>query len=176
MRKSLLCRGEYLRGVETIRATVIGAGCYSAQLSGSTVFYRGVALPVKNLPVAVFTAGEQDSADLAERIARRMEEKDAERVVLALPGYRAPAYEQVTALAERIVRGTGGRPVYVALEADMAKALGHALQLRLGQDTPCLCIDKVPLQEESFLDVGEPLGPCLPVVIKTLVLSKKESI
>jgi hypothetical protein len=51
IRKSALCRGEYRLGTETIRATVIGAGCHSAQLSGSTVFCQNVPLPVKNLPV-----------------------------------------------------------------------------------------------------------------------------
>ena len=172
IRKSLLCSGEYMLGRETIRATVIGAGCHSAQLSGSTVFYRGVKLPVKNLPVAVFTGQEQASGELSALIAQRIGQKDSEDVVLALPGYPAANYTQVTALAEAIVQGTAGKRIYVCLEADMAKALGHAMCLRLGEGVPCLCIDRVRLQEESFLDVGEPVGPCLPVVIKTLVLSR----
>ena len=37
--------------------------------------------------------------------------------------------------------------------------------------TPCLCIDRVALEEGSFLDIGQPVGPALPVVVKTLVLS-----
>ena len=159
-------------GRETIRATVIGAGCHSAQLSGSTVFYRGIKLPVKNLSVTVFTGQEQASGELPALIAQRISQKDSEDVVLALPGYKAANYAQVTALAEAIVQGTAGKRIYVCLEEDMAKALGHALCLRLGENVPCLCIDRVRLQEESFLDVGEPVGPCLPVVIKTLVLSR----
>ena len=170
IRKSRLCRGEYMLGKETIRATVIGAGCHSTQLSGSTVHCRNVSLPVKNLPVAVFTEEEQERADLAELIARRKGEQDADAVVLAFPGWRAPGYSRILALAEAIARSAEGKSVWVATEADMAKALGQCLQLRLGQDIPCLCIDRVQLQPESFLDVGEPLGPCLPVVIKTLVL------
>ena len=170
IRKSLLCRGEYMLGAETIRATVIGAGCHSAQLSGSTVFCQEVPLPLKNLPVAAFTAKEQEDPALPELIRRRRLEKDAERVVFSLPGYRAASYAQVTALADCIAEGAGGAEVYVALEADMAKALGHALKLRLGPGKVCLCIDGLQLREDSFLDVGEPLGPCIPVVIKTLVL------
>ena len=50
IRESRLCQGEYVLGRETIRATVIGAGCHSAQLSGSTVFCQNVALPLKNVP------------------------------------------------------------------------------------------------------------------------------
>ena len=172
IRKSLLCRGEYMLGQETIRATVIGAGCHSAQLSGSTVFCRGVSLPVKNLPVAVIYEQEQSSHTLGQLIAQRLGEKDAQNVVLAMPGFRAPTYEQVKNLAAAILEGVGTKAIYVCLEGDMAKALGQALCLRLPQDTPCLCIDRVRLQENSFLDVGAPVGPALPVVIKTLVLSQ----
>lgn len=174
IRQSLLCRGEYILGKETIRATVIGAGCHSAQLSGSTVFCRGVSLPVKNLPVAVFTAREQESPDLPGLIRQRIGEKDSDKVVLALPGDPEPTYDKVTALAQAIARGTEGKPVYVCLEADMAKALGHRLCLCLPEATPCLCIDRVRLREESFLDVGAPVGPALPVVVKTLVLSRQK--
>ncbi len=172
IKKSLLCKGEYMLGTETIRATVIGAGCHSAQLSGSTVFHRGVQLPVKNLPVVVFTEKEQNGPAFSEQIARRIAQKDSQTVVLAIPGYAAPNYSQVAYLAEAIVRGTAGKSVYVCLESDMAKALGHMLCLQIGQDTPCLCIDRLQLQEESFLDIGVPVGPALPVVIKTLILSK----
>ncbi len=172
IRESLLCQGEYVLGEETIRATVIGAGCHSAQLSGSTVFCQGVSLPVKNLPVAVFTAQEQESPQLPELIRQRMAEKDAQTVVLAMPGYDPPTYEKVAVLADKICGGTENRPVYICLEADMAKALGHALSLRLPKDSPCLCIDRLRLQEESFLDVGSPVGPAIPVVIKTLIMSK----
>ena len=45
IRNSDLCRGEYVLGQETIRATVIGAGCHSTQLSGSTVYYQNIHFP-----------------------------------------------------------------------------------------------------------------------------------
>ena len=59
----------------------------------------------------------------------------------------------------------------VALQQDMAKALGHALALRLPRDRPILCIDNIHLTTDSYLDVGVPVGPALPVVVKTLILS-----
>ena len=169
IKNSRLCRGRYVLGSQTIRATVIGAGCHSAQLSGSTVFCRGVQLPVKNLPVAVFTAQEQEREDLHALIAQRLQQFDSDRVVLAMPGI-VSGYGQLTALAEQILRGTAGRPVYVCLEADMAKALGQALCLRLPTGTPCFCIDRVRLTEDSFLDVGQAVGPAFPVVVKTLIM------
>jgi ethanolamine utilization protein EutA (predicted chaperonin) len=52
----------------------------------------------------------------------------------------------------------------------VAKALGQALALRLGKEHPILCLDRVQVSTGSFLDVGAPIGPALPVVVKTLVL------
>ena len=164
---SALCRGEYRLGREPIRATVIGAGCHSAQLSGSTVFYRGVSLPMKNLPTAAVEA-EQPTA---EQIRQALSRQEGEAVVLALPGISSPHYEQVAALADAVAAGFEGRPVLVALRQDMAKALGHALALRLPGEKPILCIDSIHLTADSYLDVGAPIGPALPVVVKTLILS-----
>ena len=157
IRKSLLCRGEYRLGTETIRATVIGAGSHSTQLSGSTVFYRNIPFPLKNLPVVT------DISALS-----RLDGPG----VLALPGIYAAHYGQITAMATEIAESWPPQPVLIALEADMAKALGHALALRLPQDRPILCIDRVRLEEGSYLDVGAPMAAAIPVVVKTLILSR----
>ena len=173
IRASRLCRGEYRLGTQTIRATVIGAGCHSTSLSGSTVFFRGVHLPVKNLPVIPFTKQEQEDENLGSLIAERLARQDSRTVVLAMPGYVSPTHEQIKTLAQKILTGTKNQPVFVCLEQDMAKALGHALCLLLPAHTPCLCLDRLLLTEGSYLDIGAPVGPALPVVIKTLILSKE---
>lgn len=170
IRESRLCAGEYRLGTETIRATVIGAGCHATSLSGSTVFCRNVALPVKNLPVVCLSREEQDSPELPEILRSRVE-KD-ETVMVAMPGPENAAYAQLEELADRLAGGLEGQKVFLCLEADMAKALGHMLALRLGADVPILCIDRLKLEPESYLDVGMPVGPAFPVVIKTLILSQ----
>lgn len=157
IRESRLCRGEYRLGEETIRATVIGAGCHSARLSGSTVFYQNIRFPLKNLPVV--------------ESAERLRSLDGPGV-LALPGEKSPDYRHVARLAAEIIRSFGERPVYLALREDMAKALGQQIALGLGQSAQVLCIDRVSLREGDYLDVGAPVGPALPVVIKTLILSR----
>ena len=154
---SLLCRGAYRLGEETIRATVIGAGCHATQLSGSTVFYRNLTFPLKNLPVVTAISALQGLDGPG---------------VLALPATGKADHTLVTSLAEQIARCYPAQPVLIALEADMAKALGHALALRLPQDRPILCIDRVSLPEGSFLDVGHPIATALPVVVKTLILNR----
>ena len=173
IRESTLCRGEYRLGTETIRATVIGAGCHSAQLSGSTVYLQNTSLPLKNLPVAALSAQEQElpGEELAKLIRRRLEALE-QWGVLALPGWNAPGYARVTALADAVAAAMKEKPCYIALQEDMAKALGHALALRLPTHASCLCIDRVKIPPDSFLDVGVPVGPAISVVVKTLVFEK----
>ena len=157
IRGSRLCRGKYTIAGDAIRATVIGAGCHSAQLSGSTVFHQNMSFPLKNLPVV--TSGEK---------LRTLDGPG----VLALPGVEAPDYEQVAELAETVIRDFGDRPVLLALQADQAKAVGQQIALRLGGSARILCIDRVKLGEGDYLDVGSPVGPAFPVVIKTLILNR----
>lgn len=55
-----LARGTpILRGDETIRATVVGAGTYTTTISGSTIHYADRLLPIKNLPALRLTPEEQ---------------------------------------------------------------------------------------------------------------------
>ncbi len=163
IRESRLCQGDYRLGRETIRATVIGAGSHSAQLSGSTVFCQNVSLPLKNLPVVTL---REDQARTREALAQQ-----DSLAVLALPGHASPSYRQVTELAQSLVPLLSGRTAILCIRQDMARALGQALALRLGREAPILCIDRVQLSEGSFLDIGTPIGPAFPVVVKTLVLS-----
>ncbi len=172
IRGSRLCRGGYALGKETIRATVIGAGCHSTQLSGSTVFYQNLTLPMKNLPVVRLTEQEQylPEMELAALIRQRLKRYE-EQAVLAMPGFSSPSYGEISRLAQAVSDGME-EPLLVAVEQDMAKALGQALALRRKPGAACLCIDRVALEDGSFLDVGSPVGPALPVVVKTLILNR----
>ena len=164
IRGSLLCRGEYRLGQETIRATVIGAGSYSAQLSGSTVYYRNVEFPMKNLPVV--TLPERWTP---EEISRRLSMQDGQ-AVLALPGKTCSGYEQMANLADMLAAVLKSGVAIVTMEQDMGKVLGQLLALRMGSAARILSIDRVQLSDGCYLDVGEPVGPALPVVVKTLAL------
>ena len=156
IRGSRLCQGQYALGRETIRATVIGAGSYSTQLSGSTVFSQNVRFPLKNLPVVENRSGIHEGS-----------------VVLSVPGIPSPTYSQVREIARELAQ-THPPELYICLEADMAKALGQALAARLPPDTRILCIDRVRVGEDSYLDIGEPVGGAFPVVVKTLVLERRQ--
>ena len=156
IRKSRLCGGDYVLGSQTIRATVIGAGCHSTQLSGSTVFCQNVTFPLKNIPVIT---------QLHQR------EQYETPCFLAMPGSQAVGYGALQALAAELAEKIQP-PVYLCLERDLAQALGQALALRLGRNAEILCLDGVKVSQGCYLDVAAPVGPAFPVVVKTLVLQK----
>ncbi len=162
IRESSLCQGAYVLGSETIRATVIGAGCHSAQLSGSTVFYQNIPFPLKNVPVVNIVS----PADLSEQT-----QTQEGPIVIAMPGLVSPSYREIVTLAEQLIRQGKGQ-ILLCLEQDMAKALGQALAVRLPPKASILCIDRVKVREGSYLDIGAPVGCALPVVVKTLVLGR----
>ena len=165
IRESRLCAENYRLGRETIRATVIGAGCHSAQLSGSTIFHRNVEFPMKNLPVL------RPEGDIMGYLKRELPKQESVSVI-ALTGPPESGYGGIRKLAERLAEAIPRGPIFICLEQDAAKALGQTLALLLRPDRPILCIDRVRLTGESYLDIGAPTGPALPVVVKTLVLNR----
>ena len=162
IRNSSLCAGAYVLGKETIRATVIGAGCHSTQLSGSTVYHQNLQFPLKNLPVVTVT-------DVFELEKDRSPQEEIP--VWFWKGKQSPSYREIAQMAERIVSRRRS-PILICIQQDMAKALGQALAVRLPPEAEILCIDRIKVGEGSFLDIGAPVGDALPVVVKTLVLSK----
>ncbi len=165
-----------LRGKETIRATVVGAGSHSTELSGSTVFYREVDFPLKNIPILKLEPEEErlPPEQMAHSLWTKLDWFDGQgQVAVGLQGLHAPGYRQVAALADGLAQGLRSRlgrdffPVLL-MEEDMAKALGQALGQRL--PGPILCLDGVSVAQGDYVDVGAPVaqGRVLPVVVKTL--------
>lgn len=169
IRAGRLCANAYVLGRQTIRATVIGAGCHSAQLSGSTVFYQNMAFPLRNVPVVELDEGQQKKIP---GVLPELLEKQESSCVVSMPGLPSPGYREVAGLARQLGAAMQGRDVVVCLQQDMAKALGQALAAQLGPSARILCIDRVKVGQESYLDIGAPVGPALPVVVKTLVMGR----
>lgn len=162
-----------LRGAETIRATVVGAGSHSTELSGSTVFHRQVDFPLKNIPVLRLERGEEElpREQLAPLLAKRMEDYGESGAAVAMEGLSTPTYGQVEELALGLSAGLEkerGKPCVILLERDMAKVLGQAMSRSLSG--PLLCLDGVAAGQGDYIDIGSPIagGTVLPVVVKTL--------
>ena len=64
-----------------------------------------------------------------------------------------------------------GAPVFLAVETDMAKALGQAVFAALQSARPVVSIDAVQVEQNDYIDLGRPLmdGLVIPVVVKTLI-------
>lgn len=177
IRNSILWKeGTHIEPRETIRATVVGAGMHTTELSGSTIFYRNMDFPIKNLPVVPLTE-EEEKLPQKELIATiqksldRMAPGDGS-CVLSMKGLENPKFSELCKLADAVALSMEGRSsVILSVEQDMGKALGQALH-SLIPHKPLLCLDGLRLPDHAYLDVGTPVagGAALPVVIKTIVL------
>jgi ethanolamine utilization protein EutA len=182
LRQSALCTTlQLLRGGETIRATVVGAGSCTVSLSGSTIFYRGAVFPRKNVPVLRLRPAEEaacyrgEDGPLAERAAWFLSQHDSDDLALSLAGMRNPGYDELNAAAGVFSRWTPSlkpsSPLIIVTEKDMAKALGQMIAARLPEERPLTVLDSIRAGEHSYLDLGRPVmgGITVPVVIKTLI-------
>lgn len=166
-----LCRRDYAIGAETIRATVVGAGSYATELSGSTVAYEGVSFPLQNLPAVSLTPGEEQlSPDGLAAIIRQKRSVHEGPVALAMEG-NVTSYTDLTRLADGIRAGMeDSNPLVVVLEKDVGKALGQAL---ICPERAMVCLDGLHVPPGSYLDIAAPAagGAAVPVVVKTLAFS-----
>ncbi|XJS10934.1 ethanolamine ammonia-lyase reactivating factor EutA [Aerococcaceae bacterium WGS1372] len=173
---------QILKSVETIRATVVGAGSHTTSVSGSTIQYRGNVLPLKNIPVVKITDEEEVSENLAEIIDKKIQwfdfEEEEQTVAISFKGLHNPSFKYIQELAEKLRQGMNKiielrYPIVIIIEEDMAKALGQTLFSLLSNDDDFIVLDNVIVNDGDYLDIGNPIsdGQVLPVVIKTLVFN-----
>lgn len=169
---------------ETIRATVVGAGTHTVEISGSTINYTNNCFPLKNIPILKI---EQRNKMLGyERLAESIKDKldwynlksGMQQVAIAIKGVKNPKFSEVTYMAESIIAGAerymdSQEHLIVVVENDMAKALGQTLFSKLLGKKSIVCIDSISVENGDYIDIGKPLGSgrVLPVVIKTLIFN-----
>ena len=168
---------------EDLRATVIGAGTHTTQLSGRTVFIDADLLPLRNLPVV--SAGSLAAIDDEELTAtfstvfskatQRYDVRDVGGVAIAIDDIGALSYDRLRAVAASFAAALQDSypapiPIVVVTEQNCAKALGQLLRARCG-DRPLTVIDELAVSTGSYLDIGESIahGETVPAVVKTLV-------
>ncbi|EUJ36983.1 ethanolamine ammonia-lyase reactivating factor EutA [Brochothrix campestris] len=173
-----------VQALETIRATVVGAGSHTAEISGSTITYTTDVLPLRNLPVLKLNGADTalPAAALATQITDKLKwfgtDDETQVVALGFVGERSPSFKRITKLAESIVVGVAPLlqrqlPLIVIVEQDMAKALGQSLYAHLPRGYPFVCLDSVRVENGDYIDIGLPVaaGKVLPVIVKTLVFN-----
>ncbi|MBU5439224.1 ethanolamine ammonia-lyase reactivating factor EutA [Tissierella sp. MSJ-40] len=168
--------------IETIRATVVGAGSHTTDISGSTIYYSEDVLPIKNIPILKLT--EEDEKSSYERISEIISDKinwfnlenEKQLVGLAMKGVRNSSFDEVQSLAKAITKGMkemvqSNFPLIVILENDLAKALGQNINIQLNHKKNLVCIDSIKVENGDYIDIGKPIasGTVVPVVVKTLL-------
>ncbi|MCS7464603.1 ethanolamine ammonia-lyase reactivating factor EutA [Paenibacillus doosanensis] len=178
---------------ETVRATVIGAGMQSTELSGATVHLDASVLPIRNLPVIKAELPPEEAgrpqrlgeaAAKAIRTAASLFEPDVSDpgppFALAVPPAKHWSYASLQRLSEQVCEAyrsayPASRVLVVVCADDMAKALGQSLSLRCGSGMKIVCIDQITVEYGDYIDLGEPIGGMMiPAVVKTLAFHGSE--
>ena len=168
---------------ETIRATVVGAGTHTTNVSGSTISYSDGQLPIKNIPVLKLTEDEeQNPVMFKESLRRKLKlyetEGALEQVAIVFSGRYHTSFLEIQELAQMVVDGAeeviaGPHPLILVIENDIAKVLGNAINVLLKRQKKFICIDGIFANDGDFIDIGEPVaqGRVVPVVTKTLIFN-----
>ncbi len=166
-----------------IRATVIGAGNFSLQVSGSTTFLStGLEYPLRNLPVVepFILSRQPSSVDVKIAIERALSRFDlaegVDPLILAFNNSVKPSYEILKEFAIGVIGALPNTvknktPIFMCFDADIGNSVGNVIKRETGIQNELLSIDEIKLKEGDFIDIGEPIieDVVVPVVIKTLV-------
>jgi ethanolamine utilization protein EutA len=166
---------------ETIRATVVGAGSHTTNVSGSTIRYDDGTLPRKNIPVIRVKQEVEDDPELfvktvQDRIKVYESGGTEEIVAIGLSGKNFGHFDDIQNLAKSILRAFKDykdKPIVVVVESDIAKVLGTALKMHMEKDQPLICIDSIFVRDGDYVDIGLPVasGHVVPVITKTLIFN-----
>lgn len=185
IRESNLCkRLKLIKSIETIRATVVGAGSHTTEISGSTITYTHDNFPMKNIPIIKLSKEDEDKDEigLEEAVKSKLNwfklDNDLQKVAIAVNGKISPSFTYVQRMAKGLVNGMQeiilkDMPIVIIVENDMAKALGQCVYSLLDFKKEVVCIDSIKVDNGDYIDIGKPIaeGKVLPVVIKTLVFN-----
>lgn len=181
---------------QTVRATVLGAGMQSTEISGSTVHIEPGILPLRNVPIVQLVIPVSDSALFASQYttilhhtfrqaAALYQESDASTSLadsrhhvigfaLQVLQMQYLTYDQLEFAAEQLVAAfrlyfPHFATLVLVCDQDIAKALGQRLHLLCLGHPQLICIDQIRVEHGDYIDLGTPVnGTTIPVMIKTL--------
>lgn len=183
--KSTLVKNLKLKPAkETIRATVVGAGSHTTDISGSTITYTEDIFPIKNLPILKLSSEDEAKGctSIEESLREKLKwfnlENESQQVAVAIKGPKSPSFIDIQNLSKALINGMTellqrNYPVFIIVENDIAKVLGQTIHRQLNKSSNVVCIDSIKVENGDYIDIGSPLvnGKVVPVVIKTLVFN-----
>ncbi|WP_281974673.1 ethanolamine ammonia-lyase reactivating factor EutA [Halobacillus litoralis] len=170
---------EWTTPEETVRATVLGAGTQTTEISGATIQVDPETLPLRDMPVHMIDFNEEFESVLADMSAHiqsgsRVFDPHQEGITMAIYLSDLPllGFKDIQRLSKTLVEAhcqhLPAQPLVIILEKDLAKSLGQAIQVLEGE-REMVCIDQIKVENGDFLDIGSRLDSgVVPVVIKTL--------
>jgi len=176
--------GSVLEPAQGIRATVIGAGEYSVQVSGMTSYAYGHApLPLFGLKVvhAPFEPGTPFADSLATALRRFDLDAFEPGLMISTAIEDEIDYGTLRAMADGIAACVRGQPeaaLIVNVEQDVAQSLGRILHEELKLPNPLVAIDGILVGDLDYVDIGRPIGAAgvFPVTVKSLLFSSEPMI
>ncbi|QBP42561.1 ethanolamine ammonia-lyase reactivating factor EutA [Paenisporosarcina antarctica] len=171
---------EWVIPEETVRATVLGAGTQTTNISGATIQVDSKELPQKNLPVFEISFENQIEIGLGKlqssmNLAISMYDpgREGQNFVLYLKDFPYLNFKDIQEIAKgllqsRLLKPKPEQPLIIVLQSDHAKVLGQTLQAQEASQS-ILCVDQVDVEHGDYMDIGRILqSGVVPVVIKTL--------
>ena len=164
---------------EGIRATVIGAGEYTIQASGTTSYLSDKgALPAFGLQVVRPVL--EDGLSVADAIYRGLAKFDLTEMIpglaLAVSLQGQQNYQTLRRVADGVdtvlkASKDATSPLFLVLNLDVAKSLGGILKEELGMTREIVAVDGIEVGDLEYVDIGRPMGTSevLPVTVKSLL-------
>jgi ethanolamine utilization protein EutA len=170
---------------QQIRATVIGAGQYTLQVSGSTIFIsRPDLLPHRNLQVVspIMPTVHYTSDMVEESVRQALQRLDVEEgespIALSFRWRMEPSYDRVRTLAQGIINALPNTiaqkiPLTLIFDTDIGGAVGSLLTRELLPGHDVVSVDEVQVSDLDYIDLAEERGDvhAVPVVVKSLVFT-----
>ena len=175
-----LLRNTWQEPIETVRATVLGAGTQTTEISGATIQVAPHELPLKNIPIyeydfeANLETGLSHFEDAVEQAVTLYDSaKEGQNFALYLCNLPYLGFRDVQKLAKAVVQVMNKRPrpeqpIILVIQSDHAKVIGQTLAaLQVKQSI--ICIDQINVETGDYIDIGNALtSGVVPVVVKTL--------
>ncbi|MHA2363606.1 MAG: ethanolamine ammonia-lyase reactivating factor EutA [Candidatus Hodarchaeales archaeon] len=173
--------------IERIRATVIGAGQYTLQVSGSTTLVTADKnFPLRNLPVVIpyFTTRQLTENLVINAIQgalKRLDLIEGENpFVLAFHDPVTPVYKHIAIFTRGIEKAlpkivaNSEKILILVFDTDIGNSVGNVLYRETNIKNQIISIDEISLNEGDFIDIGAPIieKKVFPVIIKSLIFNK----
>ncbi|MFP3511715.1 ethanolamine ammonia-lyase reactivating factor EutA [Peribacillus sp. SIMBA_075] len=176
----VLAAWEWEQPVETVRATVLGAGTHTTEISGATIEVNDSHLPVRNIPVyridfqgvlddgtGTMAQSVQDAITIYDPL------KEGLNFAFYLTNLPYLSFRDIQQLAAEFTEAlmqkpNQQQPLIIVMDSDYGKVLGQTF-LANRPDLPVICIDQTQVEHGDYLDIGRLLRTgVVPVVVKTL--------